>query len=279
MEAHMLTAIHAGRSPGAPLALDRHRVRLSGAMRFPPPSDRAAAYSTPRADYAIRPTHTLYEQGMASMLVRRMYAWRGYQTEAVGPPADDPNWLTLATWHCDEVVATLTLGRDSPAGLLADALYSPELDRLRRPGRRVCEVSKLAVDPEFSSPDLLIALLQSAHRHGQERFAASDVVIEVNPRHARYYQRVLGFRQLGGLRQCPRVDAPAVLLHRELDDFSVSIARLPGREESTRCTSARVSPGASGFIPGRSPAPAVPARQLTAAPSSPPARFPEGVPG
>ena len=163
------------------------------------------------------------------MLVRRMYAGRGYQTEAAAPAADDPNRLTLAAWHGDEVVATLTVGRDSPAGLLADALYSPELGRLRRPGRRVCEVSRLAVAPEFSSPDLLIALLQSAHRHGQQRFAASDVVIEVNPRHARYYQRVLGFQQLGGLRQCLRVDAPALLLHRALDDFSASIARLPGR--------------------------------------------------
>ncbi|KFB66997.1 N-acetyltransferase [Candidatus Accumulibacter vicinus] len=226
----MLTAIHAGRSPATPLlALDRQSLRLPGAKRCPPPSDRAAAYPTPRADDAIRPAHTPYEQEMASMLVRRMYAGRGYQTEAAAPAADDPNRLTLAAWHGDEVVATLTVGRDSPAGLLADALYSPELGRLRRPGRRVCEVSRLAVAPEFSSPDLLIALLQSAHRHGQQRFAASDVVIEVNPRHARYYQRVLGFQQLGGLRQCPRVDAPALLLHRALDDFSASIARLPGR--------------------------------------------------
>jgi hypothetical protein len=82
---------------------------------------------------------------MASMLVRRMYAWRGYQSEAVRPPADDPHRLTLAAWHGDEVVATLTLGRDSSAGLLADVLYAPEVGRLRRPGHVVCEVSRLAV--------------------------------------------------------------------------------------------------------------------------------------
>ena len=223
----MLTAIHAGRPPGASLALDRSSVRLSSATRCPQPSERSAAFPTQRADYAIRPAHTPYEQGMASMLVRRMYAWRGYQTEAVGPPAEDPSRLTLTAWHGDEVAATLTLGCDSPAGLLADALYSPELSRLRRPGRRVCEVSRLAVDPEFSSPDLLITLVQTAHRHAQQCFAASDVVIEVNPRHVRYYQRVLGFQQLGGLRQCPRVDAPAVLLHRPLDGFSVRGMRTP----------------------------------------------------
>lgn len=219
----MLTAILAGRGPGAPLPLDRQSVRLSAAARRPPPSERAAANPPRHADYAIRPARTPHEQGMASMLVRRRYAWRGYQTEGVGQTADDPNRLTLAAWHEDDVVATLTLGCDSPAGLLADALYSPELDRLRRPGRIVCEVSRLAVDPDFSSPGLLITLLQAAHRHGQGRFAASDVVIEVNPRHARYYQRLLGFRQLGSLRRCPRVDAPAVLLHRALDDLAGSI--------------------------------------------------------
>ena len=53
-------------------------------------------------------------------------------------------------------------------------------------------------------------------------FAASDAVIEVNPRHARYYQRTLGFRQIGELRQCQRVEAPAVLLHRRLDDLATA---------------------------------------------------------
>ncbi|MBN8450516.1 MAG: hypothetical protein J0M13_16245 [Candidatus Accumulibacter sp.] len=223
----MLTAIHAGRPPGASLTLDRQSVRLSSAARCPRPSERSAAYPTQRADYAVRPAHTPVEQGMASMLVRRMYAWRGYQTEGLGLLAQDPSRLTLAAWHGDEVVATLTLSCDSPAGLLADALYSLELSRLRRPGHSICEVSRLAVDPEFSSPALLVTLIQSAHRHAQQYFAASDVVIEVNPRHVRYYQRVLGFRQLGGRRQCPRVDAPAVLLHRPLDGFSVRGMRTP----------------------------------------------------
>ncbi|MBK7424074.1 MAG: long-chain N-acyl amino acid synthase, partial [Propionivibrio sp.] len=49
---------------------------------------------------------------------------------------------------------------------------------------------------------------------------ASDAVIEVNPRHSRYYQRLLGFRQIGRRRQCRRLDAPVVLMHQELDDMS-----------------------------------------------------------
>jgi len=171
--------------------------------------------------YRVCPAHTPFQLGMASMLVRRMYAWRGYRSD-VGPHSvDDPNRLTLAAWHAGTVVATLTIGRDSAAGLLADSLYAEELARLRRPGRVVCELSRLAVDPDFSSRELLWQLLCAAHRYGRAIFAASDVVIEVNPRHARYYQRSFGFRQLGSLRRCLRVDAPAVLLHRALEDFAL----------------------------------------------------------
>ncbi len=61
----MLTAIHAGRPSEASLALDHQSVRLSSATRCPRPSGRAAAYRTQRADYAIRPAHTPYEQGVA----------------------------------------------------------------------------------------------------------------------------------------------------------------------------------------------------------------------
>ena len=171
--------------------------------------------------YDIRPARTDHQHGMANSLVRRMYSWRGYDTTSICFRTNDPNRVTLAAWQFDEVLATLTLGRDSKRGLLADALYGEEVDRLRGPGRIVCEVSKLAVDPDFSSKELLINLFRVAHQYACEQFAASDAVIEVNPRHARYYQRWLGFRQLGKLRHCQRVDAPAVLLHQELEGFAI----------------------------------------------------------
>ncbi|MBK7355590.1 hypothetical protein [Propionivibrio sp.] len=171
--------------------------------------------------YNIRPVQTTLQQSMANMLVQQMYTWRGYSTDYVNHQLDDPNHLTLAAWQYDEVVATLTLGRDSPDGLQADSLYADELAGLRRPGRVVCEVTRLAVDPDFSSHDLLNALFMVARQYGKDTFAASDAVIEVNPRHTRYYQQSLGFRQIGKLRQCPRVDAPAVLLHRPMDDIDI----------------------------------------------------------
>lgn len=171
--------------------------------------------------YDIRPARTPHQQRAAASLVRRMYSWRGYSTESPGRRTDEAHRITLAAWQDDEVVATLTVGRDSPAGLLGDALYSEEIDRLRRGERVICEVSRLAVDPDFSSRDLLTTLFRVAHRYAQSAFGATDAVIEVNPRHARYYERQFGFRRLGGVKQCPRVDAPAVLLHQRLDALAI----------------------------------------------------------
>ena len=150
-----------------------------------------------------------------------MYAWRGYRTEARRQPLDEQNRVTLAAWHYEEVVATLTLRRDSPIGLLADAHYGNVLDGLRGPDRVVCEVSRLAIDPDFSSRDLLNNLFSAALDYGREHFSASDAVMEVNPRHVRYYERCLGFQQIGDVCRCLRVDAPAVLMHQEIDGITI----------------------------------------------------------
>ena len=187
---------------------------------LPPLRSLWAALSGPRG-VDIRPARTPKQHGLTNSLVQRMYAWRGYRTEARRQPLDEQNRVTLAAWHYEEVVATLTLRRDSPIGLLADAHYGNVLDGLRGPDRVVCEVSRLAIDPDFSSRDLLNNLFSAALDYGREHFSASDAVMEVNPRHVRYYERCLGFQQIGDVCWCLRVDAPAVLMHQEIDGITI----------------------------------------------------------
>lgn len=175
--------------------------------------------------YDIRLARTQSQQGAVNRLVRRMYAWRGYSMQSSTYPPNDPNRTTLAVWQGDEAIATLTLGCDSPGGLLADGLYAPELAGLRRQGRVLCEVTRLAVHPDFSSGRMLDTLFHAALVFGREHYRASDAVIEVNPRHVRFYEHRFGFRQVGTLRQCPRVNAPAVLLHQALGRLTVFGAR------------------------------------------------------
>ena len=174
--------------------------------------------------YDIRPTRTPDQQAVVNTLLRRMYAWRGHAAESRVHRLDDPNRVTLAAWQFDEVMATLTLGRDSPEGLPTDALFTGELARLRRPDRMLCEFSSLAVDPDFSSTALLTTLFQTALHYARHILSASDAVIEVDPRHARYFQRRMGFRQIGKLRQCQNIDVPVLLLHKELGGMTFACA-------------------------------------------------------
>ncbi len=166
--------------------------------------------------FDIRPATTSAQFDAASMLVRRMYAWRGYRTDAIPDSPAHADQVILGAWQGSTALATLTLNMDSPRGLCCDELYGTEINGFREQGRVICEVSRLAIDPESSSRYMLKALFRTAQEYTRDILGGTDAVIEVNPRHAKYYWREFGFSQIGQLRRCPRVDAPGVLLHQEI---------------------------------------------------------------
>lgn len=164
-----------------------------------------------------------HERGI-SQLIERRYAWRGLP--ASPEPCGAGNSLTLVASSGDEIFGTATLGLDSPAGLHADQLYGHELARLRSPGVRLCEITRLAVETAHDTLEVLGTLFHLAYIHGRLIRGATDLVIEVHPRHAGFYRRMLGFVQLGDEKPCPRVDnAPAVLLHLDLRHVDRQLAR------------------------------------------------------
>ncbi|NMF91210.1 N-acyl amino acid synthase FeeM domain-containing protein [Aromatoleum petrolei] len=150
-------------------------------------------------------------------LVERLYARRGYRTSSTTSHVDSAHRLVFAGANRGQVIATITLGLDSPAGLLVDELYGTEIAVFRRMKRRICELSAFAVDPQYSSQGVLSALFHLAYLYGRTRHRVSDAFIEVNPRHAGFYERLFRFRRIGEVRQCPRVEAPAVLMHLDLE--------------------------------------------------------------
>ena len=164
----------------------------------------------------VRPTLSHRETHPCHELVRRMYAWRGYLTEPASPHLSRDQ-LTLAAWRDGELAATLTLTRDNGSNLLAEALYPAEIADLRSKGRIICEYSRLAVDPVTSSTQLMEHFFRTAYELAKSHFSAKDAIVEINPRHRRFYEREIGFTALGPLRVCPRVDAPALLLYRDME--------------------------------------------------------------
>lgn len=139
-------------------------------------------------------------------LVRRRYGARGLRVSGPGHAG-----LTFAACQGREIVATLGIALDGPAGLAADATFPAEVARLRRT-HRLCEFTRLACDGSVPAAPVLAALFHGAYVAAHRLHAAGLMLLEVHPRHARFYQRHLHCRVVAGERPNRAVQAPAVLL-------------------------------------------------------------------
>ncbi len=185
-----------------------------------------------RNDYRVRlveeasPLHT-----KVNNLITGMYGARGLiTTTATSSQTIAPQRLTLAASSGHRVFGTLTLGMDTGQGLMADELYKSEVDELRSRGRRLCEVTRLAFEPELSCQEVMATIFNVAFVLARDVHARTDLIAEVHPRHAAFYRRTMGYQVVGPVRMCPRVSAPAVLLHLCLDFARNQIRKLAGSE-------------------------------------------------
>ena len=192
-----------------------------------PPTDAVDGASL-RASYTVERADPARHAQALRLLIERMYGWRGLNLVESAMPTGRPDRITLLASENGEVCGTMTLGLDGEQGLLADSLYSDELTALRCRGARLCELTRLAMDTRHNSREVLGALIHLVYIHARLIHQSTDAIIEVHPRHAAFYRRMLGFRVIGEERICPRVDAPAVLMHLELSHMDVQIARFGG---------------------------------------------------
>lgn len=210
--------------------------RTSEAPDGEPPAPDLHHVVVERDEFKIRLADTAGQRSSSSLLIKRMYAWRGYDTAA---PADAASNVVTLVAHTNDAaeraIGTLTLWFDAPGGLPADAAYADELDQLRRQGRRLCEPGSLAVDAAaLGSKPLLAALFHLGYMYVLNIQGHTDVLMQVNPRHSAFYQRMMGFRRIGGLRICPKVNAPAVLLRVGTEFMQAEIERHGGLAEQAR---------------------------------------------
>lgn len=175
--------------------------------------------------FKIRLAHSDDRVGTASMLVQKMYATRGYPANPVKRGAMR---FTLMAYQEDKIVGTITLALDSEQGLLADQLYKPEVDALRAAGRRVGELTKLAIDRNVGSKAIFAGLLHIAYIYAIRIYDYTDVVMEIVPRHMDYYVKILGCEPLGEEKLNPRVNFPVNLLRLSRDYVDEMISRHGG---------------------------------------------------
>jgi hypothetical protein len=179
--------------------------------------------------FKIRAADTEGHRSSASILVNRRYAWRGYHsTSASMPNEDEQDRITLVAVGEGETIGTISIGFDGPDGLFVDDLFSDEVDSVRNEGRAVCEFTKLAMDTEACSKRVLASLFHVAYIYAHRLKGFDSLLIEVNPRHVRFYERMLGFEIMGTQRLNLRVNAPAVLMRLDFSHTREQINRFGG---------------------------------------------------
>jgi hypothetical protein len=199
-------------------------------MKFARKDDVEAEVLFEQPDYRIR---LAGNRGAVGQLLKRMYGSRGYKSDALAQTAHAAqNQITLEAVADERTVGTISVGFDSPDHLQAEFLYREEIAAFRDQGARVCEFTKLAVDSEFNSGKVLPQLFHLAHIYAHLIGRATDLFVEVNPRHAVFYRRMLGFSRIGAEKTCPRVNAPAVLLHLDLHYAAKQISIYGGGQKS-----------------------------------------------
>lgn len=176
-----------------------HRIHL------PPQGDQAADSMT------IRLADCDGQRNRANMLLNRMYSWRGYgASHELSPGA---NCVTFTASSDEDVIGTLTLTVDSPAGLAVDRTFKDEIDLFRNaPGAKLCELTKFAFDTSTPARPRLAALFHIIFIYGSMHYDCTDLFIEVNPRHCRFYEVMLGFQAVGEPKINESVNAPSHLM-------------------------------------------------------------------
>ena len=147
----------------------------------------------------------LEDYWQAYSLVHDCYVQRGY----IEPCRDGarirlfeaiPEMATFVAKVDDSVVAVTSVLMDSPElGLPSDKAFGPEIDKLRRAGRRVCEITNLAVHPDHRCRNVFSELTRCCLAHAMA-IGYDDMFIAISPEHARFFKEVLLFEPWGDKR-------------------------------------------------------------------------------
>lgn len=161
-----------------------------------------------------------HELASAYQLVYESYLTRGY----VAPHASQmvyrvvnglPSSRTaVAVDRQQRVIGTVTIVGDNTLGLPMEAIYPEEVQALRAQGRSVAETSGLAVQMgRKQSSAVVFALTRFAVQYMCWR-GYHDMLFTINPRHRRFYERLIGATPIGGCRPHEIVQGNPALAYR-----------------------------------------------------------------
>lgn len=117
------------------------------------------------------------------------------------------------------IVSTLSLVADTKQFFLPmDSIYHDELDDLRKNNRKVIEACSFATSESFRWTNIFSYLFRQVYWYAVHN-GINDICIMVNPKHVRFYKKILLFEDLGVEKNYPRLGAPAFALKLNIDNY------------------------------------------------------------
>jgi hypothetical protein len=217
-------------SPWAEARTAEARTTATGDGAKRPTLEYSLACDTTTLDGAFRLTHDQYvRQGYMRPhpTGRRLNVYQALPTTKV-----------FVARCGSTLVGTISIIEDSPLGLPMEEIYGDEVSRLRDQGRRVSEVSALAMDADSHGCGMVavLGLIRMAELYAADVARLDDACISVNPRHVGFYRKFLDFEIMGPRKSYQKVNgAPAEALRLDLRVVRGLIRDLhTGRRPSTK---------------------------------------------
>lgn len=176
-------------------------------------------------EFGIRIASNPDQRQRARILVERMYGWRGY---TLSKELDLRNCIIHNVVEEGEVIGTATLCLDSTSGLFADEVFHDYMTEIRNDDTSLCEICRLAFKISNASKTTLGALFHVMFIYAYRLNNRTHAVIQVNPRHKTFYEKMLGFTTLSEMRVNKHTNAPAYLLCLDLKAMADGIRQWGG---------------------------------------------------
>lgn len=149
-----------------------------------------------------------------------------------------PSTTTFIAKQGKKIIATVTLIPDSGLGIPMDKIYQKEVDRHRYGGRKVAEVSQLAIDSSlfpkswfsmfnFNKLIFIFRLFKLVLDYALYVDKIDTICIAINPKH-QYLYKFIGFEEMAGLKYYGNVNkAPAVARYLDLHTAEHKVKERP----------------------------------------------------
>ncbi len=175
----------------APRAVEDHLIRR-----------KAGFHKIDPARFTVRIARTTEDYEQAFRLLHIAYAWQGIESlDAPVMRITDqhllPESTVLVCYEGDQLVGTMTVTTDSPAGLPLDNDYGARLCGFRKRGERIAELGSFGIVGRCHHSGVCQLLSLAAARFSFGWLGVDRLVIGIHPKAAPFYRALWGFGVFG----------------------------------------------------------------------------------